>query len=84
VAAAGGVVRHEDVAGADDESLAVASGKFECASERDDILRFRCVVPVEARMWRRFLEVHGWGDEMDLGEIEPQPTSIFISEVELR
>jgi hypothetical protein len=58
MAAAGAVSRHEDVAGPYDESLTVASSELECAGEGDDVLRFRCVVPVEGRMWRRFLEVN--------------------------
>jgi hypothetical protein len=31
----------------------------------------------------RVIELKLRGDEVDLGEIEPEPTGIFISEVEL-
>lgn len=44
---------------ANDERLAVASGKFECSGKRNNVLRLGCVVPVETGMWRRFLEVYG-------------------------
>ena len=36
-------------------------GEFERAGERDDILPFRRLVPVECRVRRRLLEVHGDG-----------------------
>src|SRR5580704_10980012 len=58
VTGAGGIGRHKNVTWTNDECLTIASGKFECSSKRNDILALRRVVPVEARMWRRFLEVH--------------------------
>jgi hypothetical protein len=59
VAGAGRVRCDQHVAGPDDETLTVAGGEFERASERDDVLRNWRVVPVKGGVRRRFLEVCG-------------------------
>src|ERR1700739_28749 len=58
VTGTGGVGCHQNVTWTNDECLTIASDKFECSSKRNNILALRRIVPVEARMWRRFLEVH--------------------------
>lgn len=55
--ASGAILSNQNVAGAQHECFFVASSEFEGAAQSKDVLALRRVVPMERRMWRRFLEL---------------------------